>query len=240
MPSSTAALYFSLVLSAVSVFAEKHTIRFDNRCGYGTPQLIQKGIILSRGEPFTSSGPFWAGVAYLQTGNCLLNGEGCTLVEMSLANPACPGCGSSADISLIPPLGFSVPTTFSYYGGCDGQGATCSSAKCRTAFFVPDDNHVQVQCQENDANLLITFCDGASGAASTSKVIAPVPTQPTPQPTANQIAATKTMSSAMPATATALGTNVPQCAQHGDRTQRRRSLSSLAHEHKRSRGRRAH
>lgn len=29
-----------------------------------------------------------------------------------------------------------------------------ASADCKTAFFVPDDNQVQVQCQENDVRLL--------------------------------------------------------------------------------------
>lgn len=37
------------------------------------------------------------------TGACDLNGEGCTTVEMTLGDPKCAGCGSSTDISLIPP-----------------------------------------------------------------------------------------------------------------------------------------
>ncbi|KAF9050147.1 hypothetical protein BJ165DRAFT_1342356 [Panaeolus papilionaceus] len=142
----------SLHLLSLGVNAETHTIRFDNQCGFGSPRLLQKGTVLSTGDPYTHTGPFWAGIAYLQTGNCWLNGEGCTLVEMSLANPTCPGCGSSADISLIPP--FTVPFNhyISYSGGCNGQGATCSTKDCKTAFFVPDDNHVQVQCQTNDVS----------------------------------------------------------------------------------------
>lgn len=38
-------------------------------------------------------------------GRCGFNGDGCTLVELTLINPdpARPGSGSSADISLIPP-----------------------------------------------------------------------------------------------------------------------------------------
>jgi len=103
----------------------------------------------------------------MSTGNCDLNGEGCTLVEMTLINPKCPGCGSSADISLIPPLAYSVPTSFRYINGCDGDGAACSSSDCRTAFFVPDDNQVQVQCQEDDVDLLISFCPGGSGSTPT-------------------------------------------------------------------------
>ncbi|KAF8893368.1 hypothetical protein BD779DRAFT_1390500, partial [Infundibulicybe gibba] len=140
------------------VLAEKHTIMFDNRCGHGTPQLIVGGKILANNATFSADGPLLSGIAYLQTGKCLLNGEGCTLVEMSLVNPACPGCGSSTDISLIPPLAYSVSTGFSYFGGCDGMGATCSSPSCAAAFFNPDENRVQVACQDNNVNLLITFC----------------------------------------------------------------------------------
>ncbi|KAF9556709.1 glycopeptide, partial [Agrocybe pediades] len=147
-----------LSVAVDGVFAEKHTITFDNQCGFGSPRLIQKGNVLSTGEPFTSNGPFSSAIAYLQTGNCLLNGEGCTSVEMTLVNPTCPGCGSSTDISLIPPQAYLSEFLSSYQGGCQGQGATCATEDCKTAFFVPDDNQVQVQCQENDVNLLITFC----------------------------------------------------------------------------------
>ena len=37
------------------------------------------------------------------SGNCGFNGDRCTFVETTLRNPPCPGCGSSTDISLIPP-----------------------------------------------------------------------------------------------------------------------------------------
>jgi len=218
----------TFVLSVISALAEKHTISFDNQCGYGSPRLIQKGNILSTGDPYTSSGPFWAGIAYLQTGNCLLNGERCTLVEMSLANPTCSGCGSSVDISLIPPLAYSVPASFSYSGGCDGQGATCSSQACKTAFFVPTDNHVQVQCQEDDVNLLITFCAGGSGgqvtilggssfATKSAAIIVPSTTVAidgalgVPLPTSNTTNSTS---------------NVPQCAKDRSRRRRRRSVDT--------------
>lgn len=159
----------------VFVYAETHIVRFDNRCGRGSPRLIQTGNVLSSGEDFISAGPLSSAIAYLQTGDCNLNGEGCTLVETTLNNPTCPGCGSSTDISLIPPHAYSVPVTFSYFGGCDGQGATCSSATCNTAFFVPDDNQVQVACQENNVNLLITFCGGSGNTTvpSSTAIAAP-------------------------------------------------------------------
>ncbi|PFH47378.1 hypothetical protein AMATHDRAFT_6819 [Amanita thiersii Skay4041] len=148
----------SLVLIA-SVNAEKHTVHFENKCGRGTPMLIQAGKVLSKGEDFTINGRFEAAIAYLQTGSCGFNGDGCTIVETTLVNPTAPGSGSSSDISLIPPLKFSVPSGFSYFNGCDGQGADCKDANCPTAFRKPDDTHVQVACQKNDVNLKITFCE---------------------------------------------------------------------------------
>ncbi|KIK09787.1 hypothetical protein K443DRAFT_82298 [Laccaria amethystina LaAM-08-1] len=216
----------------VFVSAETHTVRFDNGCGRGSPRLIQKGNVLSSGEDFVSAGPLSSAIANFNSylvlkadipaGNCLLNGEGCTLVEMTLVNPTCPGCGSSTDISLIPPLAFSVPVTFSYFGGCNGQGATCSSAKCNTAFFVPDDNQVQVACQENNVNLLITFCGGSGNTTvpSSSTAIA------APSTTASKV-------SSKPATPTAKKCNRTRAerraalrARNGLQSHRRRAIST--------------
>ncbi|KAF9447944.1 glycopeptide [Macrolepiota fuliginosa MF-IS2] len=146
-----------LIVGGFGVFrgvgAEQHRVRFDNRCGYGIPHLLKDGNVLSQGEEFVSNGSFTSGIAYLQTGDCNLNGEGCTLVEMTLTNPVCPGCGSSVDISLIPPLAYSVPTSFSYFNGCDGNSAACSSPGCGVAFFTPNDDRVQVQCEEHDVGI---------------------------------------------------------------------------------------
>ncbi|RPD59800.1 hypothetical protein L227DRAFT_575790 [Lentinus tigrinus ALCF2SS1-6] len=150
------------ILSGVSVRAETHTIRFENKCGKGTPQLIQNGKVLSSGEDFVSNGPFTAGIAYLQTGECLFNGEECTLLEMTLVNPVAPGSVSSTDISLITPHAFNVAASFSYFNGCDRQGTTCNSADCTTAFHKFDDNQVQVQCDSSDVDVLITFCGDAT------------------------------------------------------------------------------
>ncbi|KAF9002779.1 glycopeptide [Cyathus striatus] len=144
------ATFLAAATAIIAARAETHTIHFDNRCGRGTPTLVQNGRILSTGGDFTSNGPFVAGIAYLQTGNCLLNGEHCGTVEMTF--------GSSADISLIPPLAFNVPLGFGYYNGCAGAGAECNSANCNTAFHVPTDNQVQVACQQDNVNLAITFC----------------------------------------------------------------------------------
>lgn len=149
----------AVVLSlALLVKSESHTIYFQNNCGHGTPTLVKDGHVLSTGQDYTSRGSFSSAIAYLQTGSCLLNGESCTIVEMTLQNPTCPGCGSSVDLSLIPPHEFSVPTAFTYCGGCDCLGASCDTAECSNAFRNPNDNQVQVQCEENNVDLLITFC----------------------------------------------------------------------------------
>ncbi|KIK70367.1 hypothetical protein GYMLUDRAFT_32371 [Collybiopsis luxurians FD-317 M1] len=151
--------YLNLAALFTTAFQpERHTVTFDNKCGRGTPLLKQNGRILSRGEAYTSQGPLKAAIAYLDVG-CGANGERCTLIETTLVNPTSPGSGSSTDISLIPPLAFSVTSGFGYYNGCDGAGANCKSADCKTAFHKPDDTHVQVACQTNNVNLVITFCN---------------------------------------------------------------------------------
>ncbi|KAJ3484699.1 hypothetical protein NLI96_g5444 [Meripilus lineatus] len=156
------------LFAAVAVRAEQHIVRFQNKCGHGTPQLIQGPNVLSTGRDYVSNGPLTSAIAYLQTGNCGFNGENCALVELTLKNPSQPGSGSSSDISLIAPHAYNVETGFSYFGGCDGTGATCSSPQCKTAFHKPDDTHVQVACQSTNVNLLITFCGSSGGKASAS------------------------------------------------------------------------
>ncbi|KAL1735547.1 hypothetical protein EV714DRAFT_233424 [Schizophyllum commune] len=164
----------ALLLQSTLTRAESHTINFDNQCGYGTPTLIQGGNTLSLNDAneYTSDGQFAAAIAYLQTGDCKYNGEGCMTTEITLVNPSSAGSGSSVDLSLIPPLAFNVPTTFSYYGGCDGDGKTCDSDSCGVnAFFISTDYQAQVQCQEDDVNLLITFCGNGSGASQSSEAV---------------------------------------------------------------------
>ncbi|GAB1517401.1 hypothetical protein RhiTH_000449 [Rhizoctonia solani] len=148
------------LVASVGVQAERHVVHFDNRCGYGTPTLIQGGRVLSTGGDYVSNGPLVAAIAYLQTGACGFNGENCSLLETTLKNPTCAGCGSSTDVSLIPPHKFSVTTGFGYYNGCDGTGNNCKSAGCCPggAFCTPTDYQSQRQCQANDVNLAITFC----------------------------------------------------------------------------------
>ncbi|KAJ7082775.1 hypothetical protein C8R44DRAFT_753650 [Mycena epipterygia] len=148
-----------LAVAVSSVRAESHTVTFTNNCGFGTPTLIQNGNVLSTGGDFTSNGPLIGAIAYLQTGGCGFNGEGCTMVETTLVNPTSPGSGSSTDITLIAPHAFSVTTGFGYFNGCQPSGADCNNANCPTAFHQPSDTFVQVACQTANVGLAITFCD---------------------------------------------------------------------------------
>lgn len=165
-----ATLVLALALTAPAIAnAESHTVHFVNNCGFGTPMLIQGANVLSTGQDYTSQGPLSSAIAYLQHDNvCSFNGEHCSLLEMTMVNPTVPGGGSSADISLIPPHAFNVPVAFEF-PQCSGTKVVCSDANCPTAFFHPDDTWVQRACQENNAGITITFCDGGSGAAPPAK-----------------------------------------------------------------------
>ncbi|EJU05206.1 hypothetical protein DACRYDRAFT_19782 [Dacryopinax primogenitus] len=147
----------TVAAAALTVAAETHTISFNNKCGHGTPTLVQGGNILSKGGDYTANCPFASAIAYLQTGSCGLNGEGCSMVELSLINSQT----STADVTLIPPHTFSVTTGFQFYGVCPGVGADCTSANCcpDNAFCTPTDYTAQRYCNEDNVNLSITFCD---------------------------------------------------------------------------------
>jgi len=147
--------FIAAALAFVQVNAESHTVTFTNNCGYGTPTLKgSDGSTLSTGGAYTAGGSIEGAIAYLQTGSCGANGEGCTLVEATLQNGF-----SSADISLISPHTFSVTSGFAYYDGCDGAGADCNNANCPDAFHSSDQTSVQVGCSADNVNLVITFCD---------------------------------------------------------------------------------
>lgn len=145
----------AVALAFVQVNAESHTVTFNNKCGYGTPYLrASNGAVLSTGGSYTSNGALEGAIAYLQTGSCGNNGEGCTLVETTLQNGY-----SSSDISLISPHSFSVSSGFGYFDGCSGAGADCTSADCSDAFHSSDQTWVQVGCSAANVGLAITFCD---------------------------------------------------------------------------------
>ncbi|KAF8960638.1 glycopeptide [Flammula alnicola] len=136
--------FLSLLIASAIIGsrAETHTVHFDNRCGFGTPTLIQGSNVVSTGGDFTSNGPITSAIAYLQTGGCGFNGEGCTTIEANLTNPTSPvGSGSNTCI-----VSCSVSSGFSYFNGCDGAGADCPDLNC-------------VACEANNVNLAITFCD---------------------------------------------------------------------------------
>ncbi|KAF5321883.1 hypothetical protein D9619_002163 [Psilocybe cf. subviscida] len=147
-------------LPILQAFAETHTVHFDNRCGFGTPTLVNAETlqILSTGEDFTINGPLQIAVAYLQTGDCGLLGEGCTLIEITFANPTSPGLGSSADINLIPPQAFSVASGFEFINAeCEGRGLDCTSSTCAAAVRSPE--APVVVCLAANASIAISFCD---------------------------------------------------------------------------------
>jgi len=157
-----ATAFIVIAAAIVGAVAESHTVSFTNNCGYGTPTLIQGGTVLSTGSPYTSSGPLGAAIAYLQTGSCGFNGEGCTMVELSLYNPDTDNnMISSADVTLIPPHAFSVTSGFGFYNGCDGTGNDCTSASCcpTGAFCTSTDYQAQRQCSSDNVDIAITFCD---------------------------------------------------------------------------------
>ncbi|KAJ7144486.1 glycopeptide [Mycena epipterygia] len=141
----------TLAIAVGSVRAETHTVQFANQCGFGTPMLVQAGKVLSTGA-FTSNGPLLGAIAFLQTGSCGVNGEGCTIVEVNLTNAGI----SSGQIS---PNSFSVTTGFGFFNGCDGAGADCITAGCPNAFETPGIVSPPVDCTLPNVNLEITFCD---------------------------------------------------------------------------------
>ncbi|KAJ3822535.1 hypothetical protein F5880DRAFT_1447016, partial [Lentinula raphanica] len=89
---------------------------------------------------------------FFRSGECLLNGEHCTTLELTLKNPTTPGAGSSTDVTLISPHAFNVGVGFSYFNGCDGQGQTCGTASCTSAFRTPTDYFAQTQCETNNVS----------------------------------------------------------------------------------------
>ncbi|TBU27807.1 hypothetical protein BD311DRAFT_723604 [Dichomitus squalens] len=150
----------AFVASISSAVAETHTVHFINQCGAGTPTLVQDGNILSMGRDYVSDGPLISAIAYLQTGNCGLNGENCTTVETTLQNPTSPGNGSCTYINLYPPHTFRQAIGFGYYNGCDGLGSDCTSPNCPLSPGLPPIGGTPcVACQDDNVDLAITFCD---------------------------------------------------------------------------------
>ncbi|KLO16733.1 hypothetical protein SCHPADRAFT_198248 [Schizopora paradoxa] len=154
--------FLAMIATGVaSVTAESHTIHFTNLCGFGTPIIAQNGIILSTGADFTTNGPFIDGMAYLQTGGCGLNGEGCTIVETTLRNPTTLG-GNGSCTEIVQTSTDFLSIEFSYFinnSGCITiTGGNCP-ANCSTG-LVPFPSQTEcVTCDLDNVNLAINLCD---------------------------------------------------------------------------------
>ncbi|KAF9523728.1 hypothetical protein CPB83DRAFT_798900 [Crepidotus variabilis] len=142
-----ATLIFAFVVATIGVQAEQHVIHFDNKCGRGTPTLIQGSNVLSTGSDYIINGPILGATAYLQTGRCGFNGENCTAININLANT-----GSSTQFDVTPPHTSFIAVHFEYTNGCDGKGDTCSSTTCQSG------NPPPVTCDASNVNLAISFC----------------------------------------------------------------------------------
>ena len=144
-----------LAFAVVGIAGERHSVGFDNACGFGTPTLIgPSGEVLSSGNVHTVNAGLNAR-AFLQTGDCGSDGARCTMVEMNLG-----AAQSFVDISLL--SGFSVETAFEFVNQCSGRGASCANEDCPNAIRSPSDSSALVMCPSPDVDLLITFCGGST------------------------------------------------------------------------------
>ncbi|RDB20751.1 hypothetical protein Hypma_012227 [Hypsizygus marmoreus] len=170
------ALVLALFTAVVGVYAERHTVHFDNRCGFGTPTLVQSGRILSTGGDYTINGPLLGAILLanwrvqaewrrMHPRRDHLNEPHISWKWFKYRYLTYSSVCFHLDFTVIWRyltfswrLAFSVTSGFGYYNGCDGAGANCNNPNCPTAFHVPSDTFVQVACQVNDVNLAITFC----------------------------------------------------------------------------------
>ncbi|KAJ3751107.1 glycopeptide [Lentinula detonsa] len=134
---------------SMGVQAETHTVTLSNYCGSGIPLLKQNGVTVSTGAAYIVNGPLSA-IAYLDTGSCGANGEGCTVLETTLDNAQ----GSSTTFNMT---SYSIPTGFGYYNGCDGEGWDCTNLGCpgATGIISP----LPIRCTAENVDLAVTFCD---------------------------------------------------------------------------------
>ncbi|KAH9830057.1 uncharacterized protein C8Q71DRAFT_911618 [Rhodofomes roseus] len=135
--------FLTTVLAVLQANAETHTVTFTNNCGYGTPELwSQSGQLLSSGgAAYTTNGPAYDLIAYLQDGTCGQNGANCTVVDVTLANG-----DSSAEIFFVARETEDPCVSFSFYNGCDGIGETCPTTSSPKT------------CAADNVDIEITFC----------------------------------------------------------------------------------
>lgn len=138
---------FVAAVTFTGVRAETHTATFTNQCGYGTPNLSgPNGVLSSTGQAVTFNSPAEGLYAYLQTGNCGSNGEGCPVVNASLVNG-----DSCASTEILPP----DTIGFCFYNGCDGVGFDCTS---RPTDPITGQEVYSACCAADNVDLAITFC----------------------------------------------------------------------------------
>jgi len=149
-----------------------HTVHLVNKCGFGDLSLVplQQQVLGNGSTGFTNTTV--QAVAFLMQDSCGPNGENCTALDINLG-------ATSPDYSSVNflPNGFSVPTSFIFYGGCAG-GAQCLNPSCANQ---------TVSCMVPNTNVFVTFCPtlpSTSLLVSTSSVQAssssPTPSLPTP------------------------------------------------------------
>ncbi|VDC01121.1 unnamed protein product [Peniophora sp. CBMAI 1063] len=97
-------------------------------------------------------------VAYLDQDGCAAGGsETCMEIEFGLSNSS----PSFVDILLIPPQTYQNAACVSFSNGCDGASLSCTEPGCSAAFTSQDDSAgagTVLMCEEEDVNIVITFC----------------------------------------------------------------------------------
>jgi len=127
---------------ALKVNAETHTVTLSNNCDFGTPTLLsQSGQVLSTGSAYTTNGPAYGLIAFLQNGACGQNRANCTTVDVTLANG-----DSTAEVYYVVRETFDPCVSFNFYDGCDGVGEDCPNAPSPRT------------CSADNVNINITWC----------------------------------------------------------------------------------
>ncbi|KAJ7638148.1 hypothetical protein B0H17DRAFT_1216809 [Mycena rosella] len=127
-------------------------------------------LLNSYSSDFTINGPLLGAIAYLQTGENILDiiemmtsRQPAKVVADSMAKAApwskpalCNNGFSSAELSLIPSHSFFVTIGFGFFDGCDGAGADCTFPRCEPEFTDPSQTFKQVGCGAANVNLAVS------------------------------------------------------------------------------------
>ncbi|KZV76445.1 hypothetical protein PENSPDRAFT_680115 [Peniophora sp. CONT] len=99
---SSALSVLALASLCAGVLAQTYTIFFDNKCGRGTPTLVdQNGAVLSTGGAYNFNGSIIGASAFLQTGSCGPSGENCCTLKIN-DDGAGPECTKSVGTNNCP------------------------------------------------------------------------------------------------------------------------------------------